>query len=159
MVSKASAARSDTSASRHGGVVGQPRAETEGAELQELVHEWGVGALLAARLPDRGTINRTVLLTTQQGRFVLRGYRHTELAPIAREHAAIAHVCARGLPAVAPLPLTRGGAVHERGGRYYSLFPWAPGRQLRRENVGPAAAAAMGACLARLHVALSDFPV
>ncbi|HET7770377.1 MAG TPA: hypothetical protein VFN74_16500 [Chloroflexota bacterium] len=57
---------------------------------------WDVGAVVHARRPERGTVNQTLLLTTERGRFVLRGYRHTELEPVAREHAVIAHVCARG---------------------------------------------------------------
>ena len=128
-------------------------------ELAGMVRPWGVGALVEARPAESGTVNRTVLLTTDQGRFVLRGYRHLDLEPIAREHAVIAHVREHGLPAVAPLPLLDGGAVHERQGRYFSLFPWAPGRQVRRPDIGPAEAAAMGACMGRLHVALADFPV
>jgi Ser/Thr protein kinase RdoA (MazF antagonist) len=142
-----------------GGVDRRPRAESDAPDLAELVRQWGVGSLLDARQPETGTVNQTVLLTTERGRFVLRGYRHLDPVPIEREHAVIAHVRERGLPAVAPLPLSGGGAVHERDGRYYSLFPWAAGRQVRRADVGPAEAAAIGACLARLHSALATFPV
>jgi len=123
------------------------------------VGNWGMGALLEARQPDTGTVNRTVELMTDQGRFVLRGYRHLKSEPITREHRVIAHVRSQGMPAVAPIPLPGGDALLELDGRYYSLFPWAAGRQVRREDIGPDEAAAMGACLARLHVALSTFPV
>jgi homoserine kinase type II len=91
---------------------------------------------------------------------VLRGYRHRERAPVDREHALIAYAAARGVPAVAPLPLpaSGGGTVLERGGRFYALFPWAAGRQVARADVGAAEAAAMGAAQGQLHLALRDFP-
>jgi Ser/Thr protein kinase RdoA (MazF antagonist) len=119
---------------------------------------WGVGAIRAAALPDAGTVNRTVLLTTARGRFALRGYRHRDRGPVDREHALIAYAAARGVPAVAPLPLPGGGTVLERGGRCFALFPWAVGRQVARADVGAAEAAAMGAALGRLHLALRGFP-
>jgi Ser/Thr protein kinase RdoA (MazF antagonist) len=127
-------------------------------DLERLLETWGMGTVLAADAPHTGTVNQTVLLTTTRGRYVLRGYRHAERAPVAREHAVIAHVRACGLPAVAPLTLPDGGTIHERGGRYYALFPWAKGRQVRRGDIGLAEAAAMGNCLARLHDALGGFP-
>lgn len=46
-----------------------------------------------------------------------------------RERAVIAHVRARGLPAVAPLSLPNGHTIHERDGRFYALFPRAALRQ------------------------------
>jgi homoserine kinase type II len=119
---------------------------------------WGVGAVLTAALPATGTVNRTLLLTTARGRFALRAYRHRERAPVDREHALIAHAAARGVPAVAPVPLLGGGTVLEQDGRCFALFPWAAGRQVGRAAVGAVEAAAMGAALARLHLALRDFP-
>jgi homoserine kinase type II len=117
-----------------------------------------VGAIAAAAEPATGTVNRTVLLTTARGRFVLRGYRHRDRAPIDREHALIAYAAARGVPAVAPLPLPGGGTVLERAGRFFALFPWAAGRQVARADVGSAEAAAMGTALGQLHLALRGFP-
>src|SRR5687768_5445064 len=129
-----------------------------GEGFAEVVGAWGVGAIAAAAAPATGTINRTVLLTTARGRFALRGYRHRDRAPVDREHALIAYAAARGVPAVAPLPLPGGGTLLERGGRFFALFPWAPGRQVARAAVGGAEAAAMGAALGRLHLALRGFP-
>jgi homoserine kinase type II len=129
------------------------------AEHTALLAAWDIGSLCACAVPESGTLNDTLLVTAERGKFVLRGYRrHGDRAAVAREHAAIAHARARGVPAVAPLPLPNGGAILERDGRRYALFPFAPGCQVRRAELGPAEAAAMGACLARLHQALRDFP-
>jgi Ser/Thr protein kinase RdoA (MazF antagonist) len=71
----------------------------------------------------------------------------------------IAHVCTRGLPAVAPLPLPSGATILDREGRFYALFPRAPGQQIARGQLTKADFAAMGAFLARIHGVLRDFPL
>jgi len=139
--------------------VDRPPPPLEGADVAEIVSLWNVGSVTTTAVPDTGTVNQTVLLTTGRGRFVLRGYRHRERVPVDREHAVIAHVRARGLPAVAPLPLPGGDTILERAGRYYALFPWAAGRQVPRGALGRGEAAAMGAFLARLQQVLQSFPV
>lgn len=127
-------------------------------EQRAAVAAWHVGAVLAASVPNSGTVNTTVLLETRDGRYALRAYRHTERGPVAREHAIIAHVRAHGLPAVAPLPLPDGATILERDGRFFALFPCAPGRQVARAELGVGEAAAMGRFLARLHGALNSLP-
>jgi len=127
-------------------------------DLPGIVGAWAVGAISAAAEPAAGTVNRTVLLTTARGRFVLRAYRHRDREPVDREHAIIHFVAAEGVPAVAPRPLPGGGTVLERDGRFFALFPWAPGRQVARADVGEAEATAMGAALARLHLVLRGYP-
>lgn len=128
------------------------------AEQRDLLRAWEIGPIQSIAQPAAGTVNQTWLVTATTGRYALRTYRHHDRAPVAREHAIIAHVRARGLPAVGPLPLPGGGTILERGGRYHALFPLAPGRQVPRPALGPAEALAMGACLGRLHRALADLP-
>lgn len=136
------------------------QAAEAGEDLAGIVGAWGVGAIEAATEPTTGTVNRTLLLTTDRGRLVLRGYRHRDRAPVDREHALIAYAAAQGVPAVAPLPLPGpgGGTVLERSGQFFALFPWAAGRQVARADVGEVEAAAMGTALGRLHLALRGFP-
>jgi Ser/Thr protein kinase RdoA (MazF antagonist) len=134
------------------------QSEAAAASVASVAMAWDIGDVAEARAPDAGTVNQTVLLTTSRGRFVLRGYRHHDREPVEREHAVIAHVRARGLPAVAPLPLPGGHTIHESDGRFYALLPWAAGQQVPRAAIGAREAAAMGAFLARLHRALCDFP-
>lgn len=123
-----------------------------------LLDAWGLGPVISAAAPAAGTVNETLLLATPTGDYALRAYRHRDRAPVAREHAVIAYVRARGLPAVAPLTLPTGDTILERDGRCYALFPHAPGRQLDQPDLGPAEATAMGAFLGLLHRALADFP-
>ncbi|MDP9371979.1 MAG: phosphotransferase [Chloroflexota bacterium] len=128
------------------------------SDEREVLDAWGMGAVLSSTTPDSGTLNRTLLLATTTGEYVLWGYRFRDREPVEREHAVIAHAQARGVPAVGPLPLPSGGTILERDGRFYALFPRASGHQIRRRDLGTREAAAMGACLAALHRALRDFP-
>jgi homoserine kinase type II len=124
----------------------------------ELLDAWAIGPVVAARAPDSGTINRTLLVDTARGSYALRAYRHRDRAPVEREHAVIAYACAHGLPAVAPLPLPGGATILQRAERFYALFPRAPGRQIGRAELRPAEIAAIGGCLAVLHRELCDYP-
>lgn len=125
---------------------------------QALLAAWDVGTVLSSAIPDTGAINQTLLVTTTRGDYALRAYRHRDREPVAREHAAIAHVRAQGLPAIAPLPLPDGATILERAGRYYALFPRAPGDQVRRVDLRAGEVVAMGTFLGRLHHALRSFP-
>lgn len=87
-------------------------------EQRAAIAAWRIGQVLAASMPAKGTVNTTALLDTSNGGYVLRAYRHTEREPVVREHAIITHVCARGLPAVAPLPLPDGAAILVQCGRF-----------------------------------------
>lgn len=128
------------------------------ATIHKLVAAWGLRAVGAALRPNAGTIHQTRLVPTDAGVVVLRAYRYDERAPVEREHAVIAHARARALPAVAPLPLPDGATILTNAGRFYALFPYAPGRQVVRADLGAVEATAMGACLAELHSALADLP-
>ena len=72
------------------------------AEQRDLLRAWEIGPIQSIAQPAAGTVNQTWLVTATTGRYALRTYRHHDRAPVAREHAIIAHVRARGLPAVGP---------------------------------------------------------
>jgi Ser/Thr protein kinase RdoA (MazF antagonist) len=127
-------------------------------DAHEILAAWPIGEVVSLREPGAGSINRTILVATASGRYALRAYRSPERAWAEREHAIIAFVRATGLPAVAPLPLPGGDTILERGGHCFALFPHAPGRQLARHELQEAEVAAMGSFLARLHLALADYP-
>lgn len=124
-----------------------------------ILSAWRIGAVHSISKPDLGTINRTLLVEAASGAYVLRAYRHRERQPVAREHALIAHAIAHGLPAVGPIALPSGATILERNGRFYALFPCAPGKQIARSQLTKADFTAMGAFLARVHAALHSFPI
>lgn len=123
-----------------------------------LLDAWPIGPVLGTSEAEGGTVHRTLLIEAETGRYALRCYRHRERGAVEREHALIAFARARAVPAVAPLPTPGGETVVERDGRFVALFPQAPGRQLRTDELRPPLAAAMGRALARLHQALRGLP-
>ena len=124
-----------------------------------ILSAWRIGAVRSISTPELGTINRTLLVDSAGGSYALRAYRHPDRAPVEREHEVIAHVCAQGLPAVAPIALPSGATILERNGRFYALFPRASGQQIARGQLTRADFTAMGAFLARVHAALYSFPI
>ena len=124
----------------------------------ELLGAWMIGAIRATTTPATGTINRTVLVEADAGLFALRAYRHVERERVEREHAIIAYARDQGIPAIPPLSLPGGGTILEHGGRFYALFPCAPGVQVGRDVLTERHIATMGGFLARLHQALQRFP-
>jgi len=131
---------------------------TDAVRDRAIIAAWHVGAIDTLATPPTGTINRTVLVASARGAFALRAYRHGDRRRVEHEHAIIAHVCAKGIPALPPVPLPTGDTILEQDGRFYALFPAAAGRQLRRAALTQPHIAAMGHFLADLHTALEDFP-
>lgn len=126
--------------------------------LATLLPAWTPAELLMVEQPETGTIHQTYLLFTSGGNYALRAYRYSEKEPIEREHALITYAHAHGLPAPEPLPLLSGGTIHTHAGNYYALFPFVPGRQVRRGHISAGEITAMGRFLARLHQALREYP-
>src|SRR5919199_6401733 len=93
---------------------------------------WPFGSILSATTPPTGTINRTLLLTTTAGDYVLRAYRHAVRWRVESEHALITYAAARGVPAPKPVPLPCSDTILDHEGHFYALFPRAPGHQVSR---------------------------
>lgn len=126
--------------------------------IADLLTAWTDAPLLSSVIPETGTIHRTYLLTTTNKRYALRAYRYDERKPIEREHRLIAYARSQDIPAIAPLVLSTGETILERAGHYYALFPFAPGRHVRRGAIASSEIAGMGRCLAQLHLALRAYP-
>jgi Ser/Thr protein kinase RdoA (MazF antagonist) len=127
---------------------------------ETLCRAWNIAPLLAARVPETGTIHQTLLLETSAGNYALRTYRYPpeKRWRVEAEHALIAYVCTQNIPAMAPLPLPNGDTILEHNSRLHALFPFARGYQTKRGKITSEETIAMGVFLARLHRALHDYP-
>lgn len=76
-------------------------------DLSDLCRSWKLSPILAAWLPESGTIHYTLLLKTAEGNYALRAYRYTaaERWRIVNEHAVVSYIQAQGFPTLAPLLL------------------------------------------------------
>lgn len=127
-------------------------------EPREIAGAWPAGAVLDVVADRRGTMNRTWRVSTADGCFALRRYRHRDRDRVRREHALLDFVADAGVPAPRPIPLAGGGSVLEADGRLHALFPWMPGRPVGRGNLTLQHLAAAGECLARVQAALATAP-
>lgn len=127
-------------------------------QLHAVLDVWGLEPVGDVTPTTLGTMNETFIVTTPARRLVLRRHRRTERCLVEREHDVIRHARDRGVPAPAALPTPAGDRVVDRAGRLYSLFSYAPGRQVARDDLTLEHARSMGDMLARVHLALEDCP-
>src|SRR5205814_2243818 len=92
------------------------------------------------------------------GRLFVRINEGKTADDVRREADIVAHAAARGVPTPAPLRTPSGEPFVRWSGEIASVFPWVDGRTLRRAELLPAHAAAVGRALAALHRASPGFP-
>lgn len=124
-----------------------------------------VGALYgldvaAARPILAGSVNSNVeLALAGGGRAFLRIFEEQTAATAAGEARLLDHLAARGVRTPRPLGFADDPArfIAEHAGKPVAVFPWVRGEQLCQARVTPEAARAVGAALARVHVAGASF--
>lgn len=122
-------------------------------ELTAFVAAYALGAVRGTRGIEAGTVNTSFALELDGGRFFLRIYEEQDAAGAAREARVLAHLAGRGVPTPAPLLARDGAAVRSLAGKPAALFPWIDGEMLCQRAVTADAAEAVGAALARVHLA------
>lgn len=123
-----------------------------------LLTDWGIHEPVRVRRPESGTMNETWLLEWPSGHAVLRRHRRFVRADIELEHRVLGHAHSRGIPCPRIIPTRQGNPLVEDDGRFYSLYTWAPGCQVRRGQLDAGKARSMGSMLGRIHLALADLP-
>ncbi len=127
-------------------------------DVASVLERYEVGRAVELPSSAGGTANTNCLITTNQGRFVLRRRNPKYAVPayVAFDHQLMLHLARRDVPT--PLAVcTRSGARWVIvGGDTYELYPYRPGRPHDRKSLTELRAAA--AALARFHVAAASFP-
>jgi Ser/Thr protein kinase RdoA (MazF antagonist) len=124
----------------------------------EVLRRYALGALLDLEALSAGMLNQNLRAVTARGGYFLKGYRYSDPAPIAREHALLAFAVDRGVPAVAPLAAPGGATFLRAGGRFWAVFPLITDRQVEAAEVTPAMAESLGRTLGITHTALAQYP-
>jgi homoserine kinase type II len=123
------------------------------AELASFVAAYPVGRLDSSRGIEAGTVNTSYALEVEGLRYFLRIYEEQDAKGAAREAAVLGHLAAHGVPTPAPIVAHDGSSMRMIAGKPAALFPWVDGDIVCQRGVTPAAAEAVGAALARVHVA------
>lgn len=130
---------------------------TMDAVLVEVLGHWGMPPIETIERATSGVMNETFIVTTQDAPVVLRRHRRPQRALVQLEHEVIAHARERGVPAPAAIPAMSGDVIIDRDGVFYSLFAFARGQQVTKDEVTEPAARSMGETLGRIQDALADF--
>lgn len=120
-----------------------------------ILRAWGIRPRSVAK-PDRGTMNEVFIVESDRGRLVLRGDRRPDRAAVEFEHDVMQMVRNAGVPAPEALATPQGARIVGSDGQWWSLLLWIDGDQPTRGSHTPAQAEAMGAMLARIHLALGS---
>jgi len=128
------------------------------ADVGQILRLYGIGGYRDHRPIAVGTINTNLRVETDDGPLFLRINEGKSEDDVWREAAIVAHAAAQGVPTPVPRATKEGIAFAVWGGEYVSLFPWVEGRTVARAELTPDHAAAVGAALARLHLASAGFP-
>jgi homoserine kinase type II len=127
------------------------------ADVRAILRDFGVAGYRSHHPIAVGTINTNVRVETDAGTLFLRVNEGKSLDDVGREAAIVVHLAARGVPTPVPRMGLSGQPLVIWKDQIVSLFPWVPGRTLERAELTPAHGAAVGAALARLHLAGADF--
>jgi homoserine kinase type II len=128
------------------------------ADVQEILRGFNQGGYRAHDAIAVGTVNTNVRVETDRGKLFLRVNEGKSADDVRREADIVTYAHAHGVPTPAPFRAADGDAPYVTwNGELVSLFPWVEGRTLARAELTPAHAAAAGAALAELHVAMDGF--
>jgi homoserine kinase type II len=129
------------------------------ADLDALLGAYDLGEKRSATGIEAGTVNTSYALEMGKGRFFLRIYEEQPQAGAEAEARLLLHLAASGVPTPSPVQARDGAMVHMLAGKPAAIFPWVEGDMLCLKAVTPAAAHAVGAALARMHLAGPAEPV
>jgi homoserine kinase type II len=123
------------------------------AELKALVDAYDLGALDSAEGLEAGTVNTSYRLVLGGRRFFLRIYEEQGLEGAEQEAALLLHLAAAGVPTPTPEAGRDGARTRVVAGKPAALFPWVDGAMICTAGVTVEHAEAIGAALARVHLA------
>lgn len=132
-----------------------------GAEaLAQIIAMFDVGELISAKGIAEGVSNSNWLIETNQSggtRFILTMYeQRTDVSELPFFLDLLDHLAARGCPVPRTIHDRDGGSHRFHQGKALALIEFLPGVSVSEPT--PAQAHAVGAALARVHLAAADFP-
>ncbi|MEI6418550.1 MAG: homoserine kinase [Sphingomonadales bacterium] len=125
-------------------------------ELADFLTGYDVGTAINFKGIAEGDQNSNFLLETTRGRYFLTLYEERVAeADLPWYLAFMAHLAAKGLPVPGPIPDRQGNSLTRLNGKPACLIEFLNGVSV--SEASPADAHAVGAALARMHVAAGDF--
>ena len=129
----------------------------EPQDVVAVAARFGLADLTVEGIPY-GTINSNYRGTTRGGRVFVRVNEGKSEDEVDHEATLVAHLAARGVRTPVPLPTADGARWARFPFGIVSIFPWVDGAPRLEDVLGSDETRALGALLARLHLAGADFP-
>ena len=126
------------------------------AELADWLRRYSVGRLEALEPIQAGIENTNYFVTTSQGRYVLTLFERLPAHELPFYLDLMSHLARHGIPAPAPIADLADRTLGELNGKPAALVTRLPGRW--REDPGEGECRALGALLARMHLAGRSYP-
>jgi len=124
--------------------------------LAEIIAAFDVGALVSAKGISEGVSNSNWLIETDRARFILTMYeQRTDVSELPFFLGLLDHLAAHGCPVPRTIHDRAGQSHRFHQGKALALIEFLPGVSVNEPN--PAQAHAVGAALARVHLAAADF--
>jgi homoserine kinase type II len=132
--------------------------EVSDEEIETFIESYGLGRVLSFKGIAEGVENTNYMVTTTAGHYILTLYeKRVDPAELPFFLALMEHLAQAGLTCPVPLRDKEGRNLRELAGRPAALVTFLDGVWIRRPSVEHCAA--VGAALARLHIAGRDFPM
>ena len=126
-------------------------------DLTEWLEQFQLGKALAIDGIASGIENSNFFLTTERGAFVLTIFENLGFAQLPFYLQLMKHLAARGIPVPDPVANNAGELVVALHGKPAAIVSKLAGSS--QMDPQPVHCAAMGAMLARMHLAAADFPL
>ena len=126
------------------------------AELSRWLGHYSLGRLESFEPIQAGIENTNYFVTTTQGRYVLTLFERLPAHELPFYLGLMSHLARHGIPAPAPIADLSDRMLSELAGKPAALVTRLPGRS--REDPGEAECGALGALLARMHLAGRSYP-
>lgn len=123
------------------------------ADLQALAEAYDLGRLESAEGLEAGTVNTSYRLVLGGRRFFLRIYEEQGPEGAEQEAALLLHLARAGVPTPMPEAGRDGRRTRTVAGKPAAVFPWLEGSMICTKGVTAGHAEAIGAALARIHLA------
>ena len=132
--------------------------DVTGSELEEFLKAYDLGRLLSLKGIAEGVENSNFLLHTEAGYFILTLYeKRVAEADLPFFIGLMDHLAERGIACPLPVKGRDGTALHRLAGRPAAIISFLEGMWVRRPKTSHCHA--LGAAMAHLHLAGSDFPI
>lgn len=132
--------------------------EVSDEEVREFVGRYDIGDVLSLKGIAEGIENSNYLLTTDRGPFILTLYeKRVKREDLPFFLGLLDHLSARGVPCPTPVADRSGALLEDLCGRPAAIVGFLPGLWPRQADAHHCAA--VGAAMARMHLAGADFPM